>query len=80
MIIQKPHLKYPHLYVVVRLDDSIPSWNDLAIVSAWFTEELAEAEAQRLNQLQKGQAQYRVMITRLKETIFVKENVANGLI
>jgi len=75
--IQKPHSKYPHLYVVVRLDDSIPSWNELAIVSAWFTEVLAEAEVQRLNQLRRGQAQYRVMITRLKEAIFVQENVDN---
>ena len=77
MTIQKPHSKYPHLYVVVRLDDSIPSWNELAIVSAWFTEVLAEAEVQRLNQLRRGQAQYRVMITRLKEAIFVQENVDN---
>lgn len=46
-----PHSRYPHLYVVVRVDLGMPPEDCFSLVSAWWKEEDAFAEAGRLADL-----------------------------
>jgi len=75
--LNKRNSRYQHLFVVVRLD-ARPGPDDLAtVVSAWVTQESAEAEARRLQGLVRrvGTA-YEVQVTRLKEGLL--ENPDSG--
>ena len=67
----KPHSRYRHIYLVMRIDSYLPVEYACTCVSAWLTEALAEAEAERLNSSPKRTplSTYHVTITRLKERI-----------
>lgn len=41
------HSTYPHLYVVVRVDAEMSPENCFSLVSAWWSQEVALAEAAR---------------------------------
>lgn len=63
----KSHARFPHLYVVVRVDRELSPGNAFSLVSAWRTEPEAQAEAERLMALTvAGSREYRVVVTRLK--------------
>lgn len=61
-----PHSKYPHLYVVVRIDPSLVSEECFSLVSAWRTQAEALVEKDRLINLRSGEFNYQVVVTRLK--------------
>lgn len=61
-----PHSIYPHLYVVVRVDASMPPEDCFSLVSAWWTQEDAVDEVDRLKKLAGDRSGYRVTVTRLK--------------
>jgi len=68
MSVNQPHLRYRHMYLVVRLDPYLDLANAWTCVSAWYTESLAYAEAERLNRInQDDPPRYSVQMTRLKE-------------
>ena len=69
MILGKPHSRYMHMYVIVRVDVGMGVEDASTCVSVWFTLSLANAEAHRLNQIARPSAFYRVDVTRLKEPI-----------
>jgi hypothetical protein len=57
-----------HLYVVMRVDDYLPSDRSCVCVSAWITRELAQAEVERLSEIRRGgSSRYEMVVTRLKE-------------
>ena len=64
-----PHSRYPHLYVVVRVDPELSPYNCFSLVSAWWDQEDADAEAERLSGLADPQSAYCVTVTRLKGSI-----------
>jgi hypothetical protein len=72
-IINKPHSKYDHLYVVLRLSNSRSQsavegqpLDGIATVSVFSSKDAAEAEAERLNELNRDVAHYHVLVSRLK--------------
>ena len=71
MSINKPHSRYRHIYLVMRIDSYLSVEHACTCVSAWLTEALSEAEAERLNSIPRRTplSTYRVTITRLKERI-----------
>jgi hypothetical protein len=71
MIVDSPHSKFPHLYVIVRLhfpvDAEYPT-NSVAAVKTYSSKEAAEHEFTRLNQLNEDTGvRYDVYITRFIE-------------
>jgi len=64
-----PHSKYRHLYVVVRVDAELSPENCFSLVSAWWNEDEAAAEAERLAGLADGHSAYEVAVTRLKSRL-----------
>lgn len=66
-----PRRGITHIFVVVRIDDYCTSERieeHLSLVSAFYTEAKADAEAERLNELQAGKhSRYSVFVSRLKE-------------
>jgi hypothetical protein len=70
-----PHSTYPHLYVVVRVDAGMSPENCFSLVSAWRSQEEAAAEVDRLSELAHAQSTYRVVVTRLKGTLWIKRGV-----
>jgi hypothetical protein len=64
----KPHLKYPHVYAIVRFDLDMTGENAATVVKVIASRELAEKEAARLNEANKGKrCFYRVQTTKLVE-------------
>jgi hypothetical protein len=66
------NLRFPHLHVVVRVDDfATGSVEDrLSLVSAFASAEAARTEAERLAGLPTArESRYVVMITRLKDEL-----------
>ncbi|HVF75522.1 MAG TPA: hypothetical protein VM938_10780 [Acidimicrobiales bacterium] len=67
-----PRRGITHIFVVVRIDDYCTSErieDHLSLVSAFYTEAKADAEAERLNELKQGKSsRYTVVVSRLKET------------
>lgn len=63
----KPHHKYPHVYAIVRFDSYISALDEAAIVVKILpSRELAEKEAERLRQVNKGKrCTYVVQTTKL---------------
>lgn len=61
-----PHSTYPHLYIVVRVDAGMSPENCFSLVSAWWNQDDAVAEVDRLSELTDSQSTYRVVVTRLK--------------
>lgn len=70
MAIDKPHSRYEHVYVVLRIDPhpSVEAIEDgLSAVSVFATKDDANAEAHRLNELHADKPSYYVVLTsRLK--------------
>ncbi len=66
-----PRRGITHIFVVVRIDDYCTAERieeHLSLVSAFYTEAKAEADAARLNELNKGKSsRYAVFVSRLKE-------------
>lgn len=65
-----PNLRFPHLYVVVRVDDFATGSVEerISLVSAFTSADAANAEAERLAVLPTArESRYLVMITRLKD-------------
>ena len=76
-----PSMKYGHLYLIIRFDSYVDGHKDWACVSAWFTESLACAEAERLNRLKPdGSSGYSVQITRLKEALPTTDPPKNAVV
>jgi len=67
----QPHALYPHLYVVMRVDDfqaSIPPEDQISLVAAFHSAEAADQDAARLNLLSSDRhVRYLVHLTRLKD-------------
>jgi len=57
LVLDQPHLKFPHVYAVVRIhfpfDEGYPM-NSIAVVKVARSKEAAEAEVSRLNQINAG--------------------------
>ena len=67
MSINKPNLRYRHIYLVVRIDKYI-SYECSTCVSAWWSEDRAHVECERLNAINRSaNVSYHVEITRLKD-------------
>jgi hypothetical protein len=71
MVVDSPHSKFQHLFVIVRIhfpfDPEYPT-NSVAVVKAYSSKETAELEASRLNQLNSDKGvRYDVYITRFIE-------------
>ena len=54
-----PNPKYVHIYVIGRVDEWLSKYDEppermISLTKAYWTAEAAEAEVQRLNDLQKG--------------------------
>jgi hypothetical protein len=68
MSVDQPHSEYQHLYAIARFDLSIGSQsptNSVSVVKVYSSEEAADQEASRLNQInQKKSCKYDVYITR----------------
>jgi len=67
----KPHSKYEHVYPIVRIHisfDQIYPTNILAVIKVLTSEDAAEAEVSRLNQVNAGKScTYLYCISRLVE-------------
>ncbi len=66
MGLNTPHSRYPHLYVVVRVDSGMPPEDCFSLVSVWSRQKVASAEADRLSGLARAGSSYKVVVTRLK--------------
>ncbi len=68
----KPHAKYPHVYAIVRFDSYMSAENAATVVKVIPSRDVAEREAARLNDLEKGkkgkQSLYTVQTTRFVES------------
>jgi hypothetical protein len=69
----KPHSKYPHVYVIVRFDlpvsQSDPE-NSVSVVKVLSSKVSAEQEASRLNEINQGKGCfYVVRITKFVEKV-----------
>ena len=68
---EQPHPKFPHMFVVIRIDDSerfSAIENGISAVSVFSDRENADAEVTRLEGLKPGEtSRYRVFITRHKD-------------
>lgn len=62
----RPHAKYRHLFVVVRVDTYQSPGDDFSLVSAWWTETEADEDCARLNEISSEGSYYDVTVTRLK--------------
>jgi hypothetical protein len=73
---EEPHSKYPHVYVIVRFDSYISTLEEAAIVVKVLpSRELAEKEAERLRQVNKGKdCTYVVQTTRLVGASLIAES------
>jgi hypothetical protein len=66
----KPHAKYLHLYAIVRFDPYQSGENGATVVKVFPSKELAEEEASRLREVNKGkQSTYVVQIARFVESL-----------
>jgi hypothetical protein len=64
----KPNSKYLHLYAIVRFDSYLSGENGATVVKVFQSKELAEQEASRLREVNKGkQSTYAVQIARFVE-------------
>jgi hypothetical protein len=69
MNMNKPNLKYRHIYLIVRID-KYTSHECYTCVSAWWSEDRAHVECERLNAIKRSaNACYHVEMTRLKDTM-----------
>jgi len=50
----KPHSKYPHVYAIVRFDSLMSLENSATVVKVLPSRVLAEQEASRLREINKG--------------------------
>lgn len=70
MAIDKPHARFEHVYVVLRVDPlpSVKVMEDgVSAVSVYTSKDAAAAEASRLNELKSDSPSYYVVLTsRLK--------------
>jgi hypothetical protein len=65
----KPHSKYLHLYAIVRFDPYLSGGNGATVVKVFPSKELAEQEASRLREANRGkQSTYAVQVTRFVES------------
>ncbi len=70
MTINQPHAKYPHVFVVIRID-SVEEVDDqldpdrLMVTSVFESKEAAFADAERLNMLAEGRGTGSRYITRI---------------
>ncbi len=66
----KPNSKYLHLYAIVRFDPDLSCENGATVVKVFPTKELAEQEASRLREVNKGKrSTYAVQIARFAESL-----------
>ncbi len=66
----KPHSKYLYLYVIVRFDPYLSRENGATVVKIFPSKELAEYEAARLREVNKGeQSTYAVQTARFVESL-----------
>ena len=66
----KPHVKYPHVYAIVRFDSYMSGTNAATVVKVISSRDVAEQETARLNDLKKGkQSIYTVQVTRFVESV-----------
>jgi hypothetical protein len=66
----KPNSKHLHLYAIVRFDPYLSGENGATVVKVFPSRELAEQEATRLREVNKGkQSTYAVQIARLAESL-----------
>jgi len=66
----KPHSKYPHVYAIVRLDSQMSLENSATVVKVLPSRDLAEQEASRLREINKGKhCIYTVQSTRFVEAL-----------
>lgn len=64
----KRHAKYPHVCAIVRFNLFMSGENAATVVKVIPTQELADEEAVRLNEVNKGkQCVYKVQVTRFVE-------------
>jgi hypothetical protein len=73
----KPHSKYPHVYAIVRFDLYVRSSveNGATVVKVLPSRDLAEKEAARLGNLNKGkECVYAVQVTRFIGTLPIAES------
>lgn len=67
--VDRLHSKYPHVYAIVRFDLDMSGENTVTVVKVIPSKELAEHDAARLNEVNKGKkCSYRVQITRFVES------------
>jgi len=66
----KAHSKYQHLYAIVRVDADLSGENGATVVKIFPTKELAEQEASRLTEVNRGkQCTYAVQTARFVESL-----------
>jgi len=66
--LKTPHSKYPHVYAIVRLDSQVSLESCATVVKVLSSRDLAEQEAARFRQINKGkECSYVVQTTRLVE-------------
>jgi len=66
----KPHSKYLHRYAIVRFDPHLSGENGATVVKVFRSKELAEQEASRLTEVNRGkQCTYVVQIARFVESL-----------
>ena len=66
----KPHSEYPHVYAIVRLDSQMSLENCATVVKVLPSRVLAEQEASRLREVNKGKhCIYSVQTTRFVEEL-----------
>ncbi len=70
MTVNQPHAKYPHVFVVIRIDsvegiDADLDPDRLVVTSVFESEEAASADAERLNALAEGRGTGSRYITRV---------------
>lgn len=70
MTVNQPHAKYPHVFVVIRIDsvegvDAQLDPDRLVVTNVFESEEAASADAERLNMLAEGRGTGSRYITRI---------------
>jgi hypothetical protein len=66
----KPHSRYQHVYAIVRLDSQMSLENCATVVKVFPSRVLAEQEACRLREVNKGKhCIYSVQVTRFVEAL-----------
>ena len=66
----KPHSKHLHLYAIVRFDPYLSGENGATVVKVFPSRELAEQEASRLREVNKGKkSTYAVQVARFADSL-----------